>query len=1239
MICPNKNSEEWKFLMKKHNNNEREALRNWAENNLNDFTDNVLISEKASFVVDELSKVFEGVNIIYDNLLDVPGKVINQEGVISLVINPQLMEKDTIAHEYGHIFLDTIGGLNNETVKLALQELEETETAKKVRELYSDETKEVQDKEIIINALGKEVTSLLEKDKDSSRLSKLIRGILNQIAEFFGLNNNQIKILANQMIKSNFKSSELVLDELEYSQKLTSEEEFKKQQLIDKIKVSLNSKINELKNQLTFKNEEAENNATLKKFEDLFTKLNSANADLAISDYLKLGVSNSSAVIERLKTLKKEDKIDLYILHKIKNYIDAFSPDITDSLMEIINELDEVDSVNLKNLIFNYKQVEGEYHNLGLKFIKEKINLSFSGILAFYRRKANIEFVEYAKNNNISKSDKQKYEEARNKYIEDYLDRNSKKISEEIELKKNKFLTVVDRDISFLDYWATNPRDLNNNIIQEAIKILDEADYETSAETDDYLLRAKYYYDRYVSYVGNKNDQKKLYEPILQKDEKGNTIRFLRTVNKKRGQSENSVLDPKYKGTPVEDLLVFLTESYKERDKVIPKKYRINHALPNIEKDNLERIFEVGAFQLIKGSFQDLYTARATDTDTGARDENLKESENYLDRKLQTVVNASGKEKQFIPIHYRNKIDEKDASFDVVSLMVLDMHQAFNYKNKFKVQSTLMVMRDLLGRESAKVVKTASMSKLIKEVFGVEGVDVKTPAKESLVYRALNDLIEVRLYNQKLKGDPTLNKIVQNFKSYVSLALMTHNPISGAANYIQGTSMNIIKAIGRGDFTLDDYMKARIKVSKDLPNITSDLARFHHKSKTQLLMRKMNIRSDYSPLINKFSDSSVLKRYASPFSFMYFNDVAEFNIQASNMYASMNNIKVKNKDGQYIDKEGKVVKDKKDAASIDEVYKLVYTNSETGETITEEEYDRLPKNKQELYLDGKLELIDEAFSADRAGNLKNEDGSINDSGFRKLSLRLREINRSGFGNYDGNNRAGIDRYALGTLVTHMRQWFTPLAKDRFLGGYSLFKFDKNSKGKKRLSFIGLDELSLDDIKFNENLESLQEGFYVTLLRYVGDSITKFKLNAFVDNWNKLDEYEKVNMRKSLTEITLTLSFVIIGKTLANMKGEADDEDEKQRLLVASILVNRAASELMSFWNPMEWQRIATSPAVSLGVASNLFKAASQLITEPTEVYEKGKFKGQNKAKVHFLRATPLKPLYRDLESIHNWIVK
>jgi len=451
--------------------------------------------------------------------------------------------------------------------------------------------------------------------------------------------------------------------------------------------------------------------------------------------------------------------------------------------------------------------------------------------------------------------------------------------------------------------------------------------------------------------------------------------------------------------------------------------------------------------------------------------------------------------------------------------------------------------------------------------------------------------------------------------------------------------MNIIKAIGGNEFTLEDYAKAKVKVSKDIGKITTDIANFHHKSKTNLLMRKFQVRSDYSPLISKFSDDNVLKRKASPFSFLYFNEIAEFNIQASNMYASMNNIKVKNKDGQYLDKDGKVTTDKSKAMTIDEAYSVFYRSMKTNEVINEEQYDRLSENQKNDYLEGQLELNPLVYSADRIGDLRNEAGFINNRNINKLSSRLREINRSSFGNYDSNNRAAIDRTIPGPLLTHMRQWLVPLLKDRMLGGFSLFKVEPNEKGKKRLKFVSRKDLRIDDIKYNENLDSLQEGFYITTLRYLGETLFKLKFNLLAANWKTLDDYEKANIRKAITETSIMITFFITAKILGNLKAESDDEDEKQRLLIASILANRAVAELMTFYNPTEWARVMASPAVSLGVVNNLIKAFEQLITDPTEVYQKGKFKGENKAKVYFIRATPLKPLYKDLESINNWLTK
>lgn len=1258
MICPNVNSSEWKALLAKNNNDKAQTLKDWLSNNqLSDET-KISISDDTAFIASKIKEVFPNIPIVYDNTLNVAGKAVNNNGEISIIINPDLMKDDTIPHEFGHIFLDTIGGLENTVVKQVLQILENTSRAKEIRKLYSDKSKEIQDKEIVIDALGKDVVKLVNEVENGNVITRLIRGLLNQIADFFNLKHNDIRTLSNQMLNSQFKKSELVLNELQYEQKVNdkkSPEELKKDNLINKILVDLENRIRSIKHDIDTKGHTLEKSTVLSSFENVVKRLKSTEADKAIGNFLKLGLKNTENVLKEIEKLKGKNDLSLSDLYRVKSYVDSYNDSITSSIREIFENLNSEEKQFLNGIQNNFNEIESQYHRLAFQAIKQTIKPSFQGIYAFYKRKAIIEFDKYAKDNGLDKKSND-YNNKKASFIDNYLKDNQDVIQEEINLKSSKFLTTIDRDISFLDYWATNPRDLNNDVIQEAIKILDEADYRTNMQSDEYLLEAKYYYDRYVDYVGKKGNQKDLYAPILQVDDDGNVLHTLRfseenakreifsdsviefeeegfTSRRINNNKENAVLDDKYKGTPVEELLLFLEKSAGFRDKNIPKKYRLGKNLPIIEKDNLERLYESGPIAMLKGAIGDNVKVRSTDTDTGSleNDENLKDSTNYLDKKIKTLVDGNLKERQFIPIHYRNKsLEEDKRSFDVMSLFVLDMHQTFNYSNKLDVHANLMVMKDLLGRKGTEVNKTFGINKLAKVVLGHEKVNVSDSATESYVYKALTDLIEVRLYGIKAKGDPRTVKIIQSLKNYVSLSLLTNNWVSGAANYIQGSAMNIVKAAGGTDFNLSDYAKAKAKVTKDLPNITSDIARFHHKSKTNLLLRMLNVRSDFNPLMNKFSDDNLLKRKASPFSFLYYNEMAEFNIQASNMYATMNNIKVKNKNGKYIDKNGKEVEDKKNAMTIDEAFEAVYTDIKSGETITEEKYNSLPTNEQDNYTDAKLQLNPNVVSADRIGD-------VDSKGFIKLSKRLREINRSSFGNYDGNNRAAIDRTTAGPLFTHMRQWFVPLLKDRMLGGFTLFKFETNEQGKKRLKFIERKDLRPEDIKYNENLDTLQEGFYVTFMRYLGESLFKLKFNAITQNWSSLDEYEKSNIKKAMSELTMMISFVIVGNILANLKAESDDEDEKRRLLIASILVNRAASELMTFYNPMEWQKVMRSPAVSLGVTANITKAFKQLIIGPTQEFKTGKFKGENKAKVYFIRSTPFKSMYKDLDSIHNWV--
>jgi hypothetical protein len=850
------------------------------------------------------------------------------------------------------------------------------------------------------------------------------------------------------------------------------------------------------------------------------------------------------------------------------------------------------------------------YYDLARKSVMIKIDPKFENVDAFFRRKAELEF--NATYPNLSGTERQEKKDA---YITSYMLRNVDVIIAEKERRKEQMLKFVPKDIGILDQWFTNPKDINNGIIQEIDRILSEQEYNIQQESMFVVKSAEEMYRRYTDYFGKYTDQTKQYEPFLEQDADGKFTGKLVAVGSEKW---DEIKNGKYKNTPVEEMYDFFEMLIKERDKKLPTRFKIGRKLPSMEKNFIEGVAEGQLFTAIKNRTVDAWKARNEDTDLGDRndeEEGNNKVKRSLDDEITVLTNQAGEERRVVPIHFRRKIDPKDQSFDVLSLLVLDSHQAINYKHKSAVGATLEVMKDLTGK--AKVQKRHGLLGLKMVKVGSKASDVEEGIK-SKTYDLIEKMLANRLYGISMEGDPNLVKKVQSIKSLTSHVQLIANYVSAGANFLQGSAMNWIESAGGQFYGPSDLIAAQKKRLADLGHIVGDIPRRQDMSKTNLLSELFNVRSNWIPLESKFSENDAFKRILKAKTGHALSHMAEHMVQSLSMYAMLNNIKVKNENGDYIDKDGKVVEREK-AMSLDEAYSVGYQNMETKETISEEAFRALSEQEQKKYMAGVLYLDPRVASTDRTDGVSQQD-------MHKVSDLLRRINRDLYGNYDSNNKSTLEMKALGSLVTHMRGWMVPGLKKRFKSGATLFMKDKEALAKFRT--IRNTELREEDLSFNRATGQYEEGMYISTLRYlasVAEDIKALKFAAITTNWRNLTDLEKSNFKRTVTEMGMMVLTYVTYLALQAAAEDAEDEGEdSEALFLAALYSRRLYNELATYTSITEAFRTFRSPAVSANLLETMYNAIAQTMGAPLEEYDRGPNKGRNKAFVKWLRLTPIK---------------
>jgi hypothetical protein len=308
------------------------------------------------------------------------------------------------------------------------------------------------------------------------------------------------------------------------------------------------------------------------------------------------------------------------------------------------------------------------------------------------------------------------------------------------------------------------------------------------------------------------------------------------------------------------------------------------------------------------------------------------------------------------------------------------------------------------------------------------------------------------------------------------------------------------------------------------------------------------------------------------------------------MYAVLNSVKVLNKKGEYLNKDGKVVATKEEAASMVDAINFV------------------PNANGDVQLELKSFAVANTFSPG---------GGTSDQLLLDMRGLIKKKTIDLYGVYDDNLKAAAQREWWGKLLFFLKKWIEPAGYRRWRGVSS--------------ALSKVEDLRDVDRFYSEDLKQYQEGYYVTAIRFIANlkrDMKGLQLEMIALNYEKLSNHEKANLRRLGAEvgmITMTL--------LAYIVAGGWDEDPDDDTLVARYLLRKEISELTYFLNPAEGIKLMSSPTAALGVVNRNLAVLNQIFNY-SEKYESGVNKDRYKLWVKLRKSTPFIAsfLEKDLDS-------
>lgn len=924
---------------------------------------------------------------------------------------------------------------------------------------------------------------------------------------------------------------------------------------------------------------------TIADFETLLDNLTNLEAAAAIAEFVQAAgnmARKAQIYLNKVESGEKDPSLKQFL--RIKEFESSF--ELLETLLpELENDPEFAeDAARAKEIIASINIIKQQRLAQQRELQTQEWAPRIGVINARYEREAEMDFNLNEKHKHTKGKER---DEALEKHIYEYMLKTSADRKVETEDYTKNLLSKID-DIGGLSAYVMNPKDLHNEIIDYATYILDRADFGVRQEIIREAKAIQALHRKIREENPGVHNMQKLYDPLLEKDEDGKPNgRYINPVTSKK---ELIQFRKDYAGTALLEFYNDLIKKQKARDRMIPKYARLGYNIARMNRNNIERLQSQGIFTATGNMVTDIFKIKDSDMFGEIKDEDAEVGEdskgtNKTEGTQKVTLNEANEEVKFVPIHYRSKkrVTNEDMSYDLATIAVIETNNVLNYVAKTDVAVKLNLIMDSVYNGGVR--QRTGLRKLLK-VDSKNGREALVEGFKSQVYKVLNGLVDSRVYGIKIGGDKKTAHIANQVKSIVSTVNMGFNKASGVTNFLQGSMATWIDASGSKNalYSRKNRLNGSKKYNKDVFNgsMIADLGRNIPESKTNLLLQMLDQSDDFHALDKAFVLDNLAKMQADKGLLFSYQSMTEQAIHAVLMYAVFDNVKMKNADGKYINKEGEVVETREEAMTYDEAFTVV---------------------------NGSLVKNEHAAASEVADKFDEEGDFVASNLFSRASRDL-------FGNYNSQNRSLFQMTVIGNMVEHMRGWF----------------FTGVAKRWKGIETAGMESKDMrpEHLKYNRETKRLEEGTYVSVIRFfyvTAKQLKASKLKTRPEVWKTLTTAEKANIMKAAREAALIIVLLLAA-------GALDDDDDN---IVYAYYSMRVANEFLTFSDPGEFLRTAKSPMIAFDYLSKVYEFAGQSFS-PTERYVSGRRAGQLKITKKFGDIMPvLKQRQKSYKEQYTWL--
>ena len=630
---------------------------------------------------------------------------------------------------------------------------------------------------------------------------------------------------------------------------------------------------------------------------------------------------------------------------------------------------------------------------------------------------------------------------------------------------------------------------------------------------------------------------------------------------------------------PVKAFYNFAVRMQHEFDQGRPEFKQLGFRLPAIRKTKVERLLSQGVPSLgsVWEAATEEYRIQQDDTEFGD---------------LTVSQNIAGDINKFVPLYYTSRnMPVEDQSFDVASLLAANAFMSLNHKHMNGILPELESVKSILGERDV-----TQRSGLGQRLLKRGSSDPHTiQGRDSAAYKLYNAMLDDKVFGQSYipKDFAGLNPKIHNaIMGYTSTVMLAGNVAASFMNVTLGTTLFNIEALVGHHFDKSDWIAAAKGYygGRNILDNLNDIGANQVSSFTNMLSEDYDTMNDFRGKRFDYVDNKWWKKMLSGSTLHGLNNLGEHLNQNLTMYAMLHNVRVKNSNGEYIDKEGNVVTNKKKAMTLLDAYSVQ---------------------------DGKLVVSPLVKKVNINGRTMDWG---RDAHFA-ITQRIRHINELLHGAYSQQNRSEMQRHVWGRYMMMMRKWIEPGVRRRWRG----FSLGKILRGEDTERF------------WSQQLNEFEQGAYVTSLAFVRRLMKDLRFWQYLfrvpGEWAQLTEYEKANVQRTVYEVGISVvGLALAAVAQAAAKSAPDDTPEEKTLWFFAYEANRLWTELTFYWNPTEALRIIEDPTPTVSIIQDIFNLTSQVFFNPTERYVQGRRKGELKIQK---RVEQVFPVYRHFDRLLN----